>query len=411
MRKNHLTNSFNQRWAQIKNPNFALYLVSLFLGSLGGGLSYIVLAWSVSGFHQGIVPVLILILCFWLPSVLLSPFVGVVVDFVSQRSRILSLVLGIRALLYLGFFAFSWWAGPLSHFNVWCYGISIISGICVAFYSPTISRYTREIVPAEGLMYANTSIDMAYEFGNVIGMGVAGILIALFGVDTAFGIIGVLFAIAGLAFLGVKPGKFREETEPSQGFLTNFLVSLSYLRGNRKLLMIALVQSVILMIIMVTPVLIAPFAREVLHASVVQFGWIEMAVSAGIILGGFILPIFVERFGFKNILMGQLGALVLTFLWFSVNREISIAAFLYFLMGLSFSCWPLLMTEIQKNTLQKYQGRIQSTMNSLSAVGTLLVYLFLDGMGHWIDLSKMYWFEASFVVICMVLLFFYERKS
>ena len=141
--KNNFKSSLSQRVAQLKNKNFALYLISLFLGSLGGGLSYIVLAWSVSGLEQGLSPVLILILCFWLPSVLLGPVAGVLIDFVKHRSRILSTVLGVRSLLYIGFFSFTWIHGQPSYFNFWCDGLALLSGICLVFYSPTITRYTQ----------------------------------------------------------------------------------------------------------------------------------------------------------------------------------------------------------------------------------------------------------------------------
>ncbi len=410
-KNNHLQMSLAKRINQLKDRNFALYLISIFLGSLGGGLSYIVLAWSVSGFHQGILPVVILILCFWLPSVLLGPLAGVVIDFVKHRSRILSLVLAVRAVLYLSFFLFCWLTGQPSYFNWWCYGLALVSGICMVFYSPTMTRYTREIIPHHELIYANTSVDMAYEFGNVIGMGLAGILIAVVGPAFAVGVIGLFFGLAGICFLWTKPGKFRQPPEISQGFVKNFLVAMQYLKTHQDLLIMAGVQAMMLMIIMVTPVLLAPFAREVLHASSIQFGDLEVSLSGGMVLTAILLPFLVERFGFKKVLMIQLSLLFVVFLAFSGNTNIEIAGVLYFLMGLSFSCWPLLITEIQNQTPQKYQGRIQSTLNSLTAIGVLIVYFLLDAMGHFVSLAKIYWVESAFVLICMALLFFYRKTS
>jgi predicted MFS family arabinose efflux permease len=272
------------------------------------------------------------------------------------------------------------------------------------------SVYTREIIPHEDLIYANTSVDMAYEFGNVIGMGLAGILIAVFGADLALGVIGIFFGLAALCFLGTKPGKFIQPPEISQGFIKNFMVAMSYLKNHKDLLIMAGVQAMILMIIMITPVLIAPFSREVLHASSIEFGSIEVSLSVGMVLTALFLPFLVGKFGFKSLLMSQLGLLFLVFLLFSFNKNIEVAAFLYFLMGLSFSCWPLLITEIQNQTPQQYQGRIQSTLNSLTALGVLCVYLFLESMGHLMSLSKIYWFESGFVLICMILLFFYKKS-
>ena len=65
------------------------------------------------------------------------------------------------------------------------YVLGAVLGLLFSIYLPAAGRLVREMVPDEMLLYANATIDMMYEVGNIAGMGSAGILIAYFKAPSA----------------------------------------------------------------------------------------------------------------------------------------------------------------------------------------------------------------------------------
>ena len=66
--------------------------------------------------------------------------------------------------------------------------------------------------------------------------------------------------------------------------------------------------------------------------------------------------------------------LCVIFAIFGFNRSISMAAMMYFFIGFSGAVWPLIITRAQMLTAHSFQGRVQSTFNSLSGAFMLIFY-------------------------------------
>ena len=59
---------------------FRLFALNCILAMLGNGLVYVVTAWLLLNHKSSISSVIILIMCSWLPMLLLSPVAGVIAD-------------------------------------------------------------------------------------------------------------------------------------------------------------------------------------------------------------------------------------------------------------------------------------------------------------------------------------------
>lgn len=83
--------------------------------------------------------------------------------------------------------------------------LSALIGLAQAFYLPTITAITPELVPAESLVQANAlrsgSQMLAYDF---VGPAVGGILVATLGTAPAFGLNAVSFAASAGALLAIR---------------------------------------------------------------------------------------------------------------------------------------------------------------------------------------------------------------
>ncbi len=393
------------RLALIKKPSVAWYLLSCGSAMFGNGIGYIALVWLLLQQSNSISAMAILMACFWGPNIVLSPIFGVLADRCNRKSLMLisNSVRGIFMLVFAVLLTI--------HVSVWTiYTLGLLLGTGIALYIPVALAFIREFVAPKKLLYANSSVDIAYEVGNIAGMGMAGVIIALSSLQTAFVINGLCFLLSCVSLFFVKH-QSQLETREHAGILRtvydDFSASLAYLRQDQRLCMIYIIQLFLLVSYMTAPVLLAPFAKDVLHASVSEYGHIEAALSVGIVLGGLLAPYFADKFGWRRVLMIELVFLVMSFYIFRTINSLWLADSLYFVIGFCFSGWPIILTKAQEMTAIHFQGRVQSIFTSLAGVLVLFVYAGLFFVGDSLTIRSMYWFEVIMMLLAMLLVWRY----
>ncbi len=398
---------FKKRIELLKAPAFRYFILSCLLSMFGAGMGYIAMTWAVLRGHQAVSAVAILMICFWLPGVILGPFMGVIVDRYS-RKWIVIVANGIRALFYIAVGIFLYF----SYSTQMIYYLALISGGIFAIYGPAIMRFIREIVSKDDLLYANSTIDIAYEVGNILGMGTVGVFIALFGVQIALIANGIFFLLAIILLMFIPKNAlltYEPKKPASLNIMNDFKIGLRYLLDRKVLMVIYTVQLLVMVEFMTAPVLLAPFSKILLHATVTQFGHIEAALSIGIVVGGIFLPWAAEKFGLVETIMVMTMSLGVCFVLFSYNRSISVAELLYFIIGFSAAVWPLIITKAQNLTDVEFQGRVQSTFNSLAGVLILTIYLSVKVSSHYISIPHLFWIEAVIAAIALILVWCYRK--
>ncbi|EKD77657.1 MAG: major facilitator transporter [uncultured bacterium] len=392
---------FKNRIDLLKNPPFFAYTVGFLFAAIGNGLGYIAMSWIVVTHHSDVAAMAILMACFWAPNVILSPMMGVLADRLSLKSIIfISNVARASVFIIFSFYL-------KHHFNV---NTVYLMMICIgtsfsAFYSAALG-FMRELVPENKLMYANSTIDIMYEAGNIIGMGSAGLLIAWTSNETAILLNGIAFIIATVSLFFIPKKALchgGERIQQKIKMLQDYKDGLHYLLKRKKLLSIYLIQLLIFLTFLTTPLLLVPFSKTILKATVEQFGIIEACASIGIVIGGILMPWIAESAGFFRVLLFFSSVLCSTFIIFGYNHSITIAAGLYFIIGFSGAVWPLIITKAQSLTAIDFQGRVQSTFNSLSGVMMLIFYFSTGWIGTHFAVNHLYWIEV--VITGLAILF------
>jgi len=389
------------RLALFAHPGFSAYLIACFLSTFGSGLSYITANWLILSVHNDVITVLVMMICFWLPNALLGPYWGVIVDRYSRKWLLVWSNL-VRAIILL---AFAWYVHRFGMSVVALDVLMLLLGSMFGLILPASIAFVRELVPAKDLLYANTTIDIIYEVGNVVGMASAGFLLAAVSGIWAFTINGILFLLATIAMMTIKlkPGK-SQELKSNKSMVNDFVIGLQYLGENKTLSLIYMIQLLIMASFMITPVLIAPFAKNILHASSTEFSLIEAGLSFGIIVGGICLPWLVRLFGFAQTLFYLTIGLVIFFILFAFNSWLYVSMSLYFAIGFVLSSWPLIVTKAQGLTKFAYQGRVQSVFSSVSSMLVLVTYLFVAIGAHFFSLNFLYLFPAALAVAALFLI-------
>ncbi|OGT50947.1 MAG: MFS transporter [Gammaproteobacteria bacterium RIFCSPHIGHO2_12_FULL_41_15] len=397
---------FSKRLQLLTHAPIRWYLINCFLATVGGGLSYVTLSWLILQVDNSVAAVALLMLCFWVPNVVLGPWLGVIADRYSRKWLIVGAHV-VRAGVLLGF---GWWfQHDLTSTSI--NFLMVLLGLCFSIYFPASMALIREIVIPADLLYANATIDMAYELGNIIGMGSAGILIAFFSAPVTILLNGILFVFCAVAMMRVRSSQSMRSVPftKARDLLKDLIQGFYYLRNNTQLLIIYGIQLIILVGFMTTPILLVPFAKNLLHTTVTQFGHIEAALSIGVVLGGLFIPWLADQWGLMRSVALMCLSLALFFSFFGVNRSILIAEWLYFFIGMGLSIWPLIVTEAQRATDINFQARVQSVFNSLTGVLIVLVYLLVDWCSRFISVSALYLIEVALILSATLLLWYYRR--
>jgi MFS transporter, DHA3 family, macrolide efflux protein len=391
---------FRRRLQLFSNQSFRNLTASCLCANLGYGLSYVVMAWLVLQPTGAVSSVAILMICFWAPLVFLGPLAGVLCDRYSRKTIIVA-GNAIRVIAIAGFVLLM--DRYFSNFSL--YILAAIIGIGTCFAGPPTWALVRDVVPEKDLLNANVIVDIAYEMGNVIGMGCGGLLLAVLSTKGILSLNAVWFFLAASAIYGMS--HTPTPVEKHTNFFEDFHEGVLYLFGNRNLCILYTVQLLLMVGFMTAPILLAPFAKNVMQATVTQFGWLEAALSVGIVLGGVVNPFLADVFGVYRTIFCQVVLLSISFFAFSYVTDFWIGFGLYFVIGFCESTWPLMMTKAQEITDINYQGRVFSTFLSLSGLAVLAIYFLAYFAGDAISLQKMYWIEAAIAGLGAILLIGY----
>lgn len=394
---------FQKRFALLKRPSFLSYIIGFFSAAIGNGLGYVALSWIVVTYHDKVSSMAILMGCFWGPNIILSPFMGVLADRLP-RKWIMFVSNLVRSVIYI---AFSFYLR--NHFSLHTvYAMMLLIGVSFSAFFSSSSAFTREVVPEKELLNGINIIDIAYEMGNMIGMGSAGLLIAWTSPETAILINGIAFVIATVSLLFIpKKSLYNAKTTKVQKIhlIRDFKEGLRYLRERKKLFSIYTIQLLIFITYLTTPLLLVPFSKSILHATVGEFGIIEAFSSVGIVIGGIFVPLIAEKKGMLNTLLFFCFALLGVFLVFGYNHSIPIATILYFVIGFAGAVWPLVISKAQHLTDLDFQGRVQSTFNSISGIFVIVFYYTIGMLGDWIGIQHLYLLEALITIAAITFLF------
>lgn len=380
-----------------------------FLATIANGLLYIVLTWLLLQVNNSVAAVAWAMVCFWVPNVFLGPLFGVLADRYSRR--LLIIIMGIvRGLLLIGFAYYFYRQSIFSTGMI--YALTVINGVAASIYWPVSIAFIREIVAKDQLLYANSVMDIAYELGNVLGMSVAGLLLLYVSPASIVGLCAIIFIIRALITVFITSNYQNTQVPKANWLLTlcnDFHLGLRYLANEKRLSIIYIIQLLLVVQYMVAPVLLSPFVKNVLHASVKQFACIEVSLSIGIVLGGIFIPYIANRYGLLRSLAScsMIGGVALAL--FAFNRQVWGSELLYFILGLVLATWPLIVTKAQNITDLDYQARVQSVFSSLSGVVILILYLVIGLGSQHTTITLLYLFEALLLWVAAVLCIFYRK--
>jgi len=216
-----------------------------------------------------------------IPRAALMLIGGAVTDRVSPR-KIMILTAAARTVLVAALAASIW----THHVDVWqLYVLSFLFGIADAFAAPAAQTLLPSLVTAAQLPAANALSQGTQQIATLLLPAPAGIIVAAFGVASAFSIdaVSFLFIIGALLMLR-DPPKIESPT-PRSNIAHSILEGLRYVRNDVALTALLLVASVLNFCITGPMSVGIAFLAKKEFGSAATYGVLVSSVAAGSLLG------------------------------------------------------------------------------------------------------------------------------
>ena len=224
-----------------------------------------------------------------------------------------------------------------------------------------------------------------------------------------------LFIIAGLLIASI-PNRYRhitqlhaEHSRKLKQMLADTKSGLEYIVSNKPRMIIYLTELFVTLILLTTPVLLAPFAKTILHAQAIDLSHIEMMMTIGTVAGGIILIYLAEKTSFSIVLFFSVLLMTASIITFSSVHSIHLAMLCYLLIGFGLGSWSILVARTQQITDPAYQGRVESLLGSVSACVIVVFYLLLGIATHHISIRHVYWVVAFLAIVPLGIITTYSR--
>ncbi|HZQ07163.1 MAG TPA: MFS transporter [Anaerolineae bacterium] len=249
----------------------------------------------------------------------------------------------------------------------WIYAISFISAGAAAFDLPARQSLIPVLVPREDLTNAITLNGIVFQIGTILGPGIAGVLIARYGVDLIYWLNGVSFIALLIAIVLMKTA-----TPPllhaSEANFKSLVDGLRFVFSQR------IIFSTMLLDFFATffsgaTVLLPVFATNILQVGAEGFGILSAADSLGAVITGAIISIIGDIKSKGLVLLISVGIYGLATVGFGLSQNFYLSIFFLMLVGAGDTVSAILRSTVrQLLTPDHLRGRMTS-VNMIFFIG------------------------------------------
>ncbi|MDE6219787.1 MAG: MFS transporter, partial [Lachnospiraceae bacterium] len=250
---------------------------------------------------------------------------------------------------------------------------------------------------------------------QLIGLGVAGVIIASFGIGTAIVIDGISFFGSALilSFLRLRETNLRRGSLPAKEYIETLKDGLRYLKRQPVIRNFCLLS--VLINAAITPLnsLQSPLIQEVMGQGSALLSAFSLAITAGMGIGSFVYPFVSSKFSVRlqfsvtGILVGA-GMCCYTLgvrLQSNVVLIYALTTVTTFVIGMSCSILvSALSVQFMKTVKQEYLARVGSIFNAGASAATPAASLAVSALAAFCSVSQIFICSGAICVIIFLML-------
>ena len=305
-----------------------------------------------------------------LPSLLLLPFTGVVIDREDRRHLMMWLDMA-RGLVVLAVAVLA----LMHRAQVWqLYAMVVLISIGFWMFWPTINALVQELSPEEKLLDANSLMLAAIQGGWVLAGAVVGFMYNKIGLGGILLLDCATYAVSIACVFRVRQGRVTVthlrpegvgEVPPDSAvgrYLHELVEGFRYVHGNRQVRLLGMAWALFIAAMMTQGVISAPLSDRILHRGAVGYGWINAGWAFGAFTSMSYAAVVIRRNGahrsvtFTMCLIGTSLLLLPQIPWIVLTVPI------YFVMGSGRGVGGIaIQSEMMEMVPKYFMGRVQNT--------------------------------------------------
>jgi DHA3 family macrolide efflux protein-like MFS transporter len=365
---------------------FAANLVSM----VGSGMNAAAVIWFILQATHSEVSLGLLVALQTLPSLVLLPFTGVIIDREDRRHLMMWLDMA-RGLVILIVAVLA-----LTHrVQVWqVYGMTILVSVGFWMFWPTINALVQELSPEEKLLDSNSLMLAAVQGGWVLAGAVVGFVYNRIGLGGILLLDCATYAVSIACVYQVRQGRVtvthlkpESETAAPTTAVARYLHELGegirYVHNNRKVRLLGMAWALFIAAMMTQGVISAPLSERILHRGAVGYGWINAGWAFGAFTSMFYASQLIRRNGAHRSVVLTMCVIAVALLLLPQIPWILITVPIYFVMGSGRGVGGIAIQSEMMELVPKYfMGRTQNTFFFLASALQIITAMIAGEAAH-----------------------------
>jgi MFS family permease len=382
--------------AVLRLPDFRRLWLAQAISDIGDGLTMLTLLLLVNQLTGSTLALAAVAIALAIPPLTIGLVAGTYADRWDRR-KIMIISDSLRAVVVLGFILVD--SADLVPLLV---ALAFIQASIGTFFTPARGALLPRVVPAEGLLAANSITQATRVIAGVIGTALAGFIVGVAGVTwPAFVLDSLTFAASAVLVLGVAKGIGRPETRERMAASTRGAVAegLRLISGSRVLWTTLLALAVSMFGLGAVNVLFLPLVVDVLQVNPVWLGAIELAQSVSMILAAGLVAVLAARLRPTTIIsVALIAAGVLVGLTGAATSVLHVVLLLF---GIGWFITPLqasVVTLMQTGVPDGARGRVMATLQAAMSGASIGSMVLAGAFGDLIGIREVFFVAAVIVV-------------
>ncbi len=395
----------------LKQKNYMKNIIAALINRFGDSVDSIALTWLVYQVTQSAAWSAIIFGVNRIPTIFIQPFAGAIIEG-KNKKRIMVLTDIIRGLC-VTFIATSM---ILGFTNRWIILImTVLISTAEAFRGPASTALLPKILDKKYYEYGLSLNSSLCSIMELVGLGIAGVIIGKFGITVAIYTDAVTFFLSALIIMTmrVKEEKQAKIKVQASVYLENVKEGFLYVR-DRKSIMYFVVLAIFLNAILVPfNSLQAPLISQILHSSEYMLSVIGITISIGMIVGSVLYPFVVDKLS-KRVIVSlggySIGFYYIVLILAGCVSDNAVAMYIIVLVGtiLVGICVSLLTTltnvEFMKRVEETYLARAGALLNAACVAAIPVVSFLITVLAKCISIRTLFLITGICgILVCVIL--------
>jgi MFS family permease len=357
--------------ALLRIPDFRRLFIAQTISDVGDGLTFLTLLLFVNQATHSAAALAVMSIAVAVPAMTIGLVAGAYADRLDRR-RIMLVSDTLRGALVLGFVV----VATVERLP-FLYLLAFVQASIGTFFTPARGALVPRVVPAEGLLAANSISQISRVVAGLVGTGLAGLIVGVTGqIWPAFIVDAITFFVSVAIVFGVSreiglPEGHGDSVRPGIGASVGD--GLRTIARSRTMLATLTGTAVAMLGLGGVNVLFVPFLLNDLRVSAVWAGPLEVAQTLSMILAGALVAVLAARFAPSSIITVSLAAIAVVVGGLALVPNVGWLFVVLFAVG--WFVTPLqaaTTTLMQTATADAMRGRVMSAFSATMSTTTIL---------------------------------------